>query len=52
MMTFIDVRKAFDSIHRGKLMEILHAYGIPARIVQAISDVYVNTSARVLTPNG
>lgn len=44
-MTFIDFKKAFDTIHRGKLMQILRAYGIPARIVQSISNVYANTSA-------
>ena len=32
-------------------MTILRAYGIPARIVQSISDVYDNTSAKVLTPH-
>ena len=51
-MTFIDFKKAFDSIHRGKLMNILRAYGIPERTVQSISDVYDNTSAKVLTPDG
>ncbi len=45
VMAFIDFKKAFDSVHRRKLMEILQAYGIHARIVQAISDVYANTSA-------
>ena len=52
VMTFIDFKKAFNSIHCGKLMKILRAYGIPARIVQTISDVYDNTSAEVLTPDG
>ena len=33
-------------------MTILRGYGIPARIVQSISDVYDNTSAKVLTPDG
>ena len=31
VLTFGDFSKAFDSIHRGKLMQILQAYGIPAR---------------------
>ena len=51
-MTFIDFKKPFDSIHHGKLMKILRAYGIPACIVKLISDVYDNTSAKVLTPDG
>ena len=29
VLTFIDFKKAFDTIHRGKLMEILRAYGVP-----------------------
>ena len=33
VMLFIDFRKAFDSIHRGLLMKILIAYGIPLEIV-------------------
>ena len=33
-------------------MKILRGYGIPAHIVQSISDVYDNTSAKVLTPDG
>ena len=33
-------------------MTIHRAYGIPARIVQSISGVYDNTSAKLLTPDG
>ena len=29
IITFIDFRKAFDTIHRGKMLKILAAYGIP-----------------------
>ena len=28
VLTFIDFKKAFDSIHRGKVLKILSAYGI------------------------
>ena len=52
IITFIDFRKAFDSIHRGKMMKILHAYGVPEELVKAISKLYENTRARVLTPDG
>ena len=45
VLTFIDFQKAFDSIHRGKLMEILKAYGVPEEIVKAIEVLYVNTTA-------
>ena len=52
LMTFVDFSKAFDSIHRAKLMEILKAYGIPIKIVDAISILYKDTEAQVITPDG
>src|SRR6056300_1363575 len=32
VLTFIDFKKAFDSIHRGKMLGILKAYGIPPNL--------------------
>ena len=52
VLTFVDFSKAFDSIHRGKLMEILKAYGIPAKIVNAIWIIYRDTEAQVITQDG
>ena len=52
VITFIDFKKAFDSVHRGKMLKILRAYGIPDIIVQAISVMYSNTKAVVLSPDG
>ena len=52
ILTFVDFSKAFDSIHRGKLMEILKAYGIPTKIVDAISILYRDTEAQLITPDG
>ena len=52
VLTFVDFRKVFDSIHRDKLMEILKAYGVPEEIVKAIEVLYVNTTAQVLSPDG
>ena len=52
VLTFVDFSKAFDSIHRGKLMEILKAYGIPTKIVDAINILYKDTEAQVITPDG
>ena len=49
--TFVDFKKAFDSIHRGKLMEILSAYGVPKNIVDAVSILYKDTVAQVITPD-
>ena len=45
VITFADFKKAFDSIHRGKLMEILSVYGVPKNIVDAISILYKDTVA-------
>ena len=52
IITFIDFKKAFDTIHRGKMMKILRAYGIPPTILRAIEKMYTNTQAKVITPDG
>ena len=52
VITFIDFKKAFDSIHRGKLLSIIRAYGIPEKLVQAIKPSYEHTYAKVCTPDG
>ena len=52
VMTFIDFKKAFDSIDRGKMMRILKAYGIPPNLLQAIEMMYTNTKAKVVSPDG
>ena len=52
ILTFIDFKKAFDSIHRGKMMQILRAYGIPPNLLRAIERMYTNTKAKVTTPDG
>ena len=52
VMTFIDFKKAFDSIHQGKMMRILKAYGIPPNLLQAIKKMYTNTKAKVISPDG
>lgn len=52
VMTFIDFRKAFDSIHRGKMFKILKAYGVPDKIVSIIELMYERTLAKVISPDG
>ena len=52
VITFVDFRKAFDSVHRAKMMKILSAYGIPDELVKAISLLYENTRAKILSPVG
>ena len=51
-LLFVDFSKAFDSIHRGKMEEILTAYGIPKEPVDAIMMLYKNTRSMVHSPDG
>ena len=44
---FVDFTKAFDSIHRGKMEQILLAYSIPKETVAAITILYRNTKMKV-----
>ena len=52
LFTFIDFKKAFDSIHRGKIAKVLRSYGIPDKLVKAINGSYANTRAKVYSPDG
>ena len=52
IINFIDFRKAFDSISREKLFQILASYGIPATIIRAIKAAYIHTTAQVITEDG
>ena len=52
VLTFIDFKKAFDSIDREKMMKILKAYGIPPNLLRAIDKMYANTRAKVISPDG
>ena len=52
VITFVDFKKAFDTIHRGRKLKILKAYDIPEKLVQEIGLMYQNTRARVITPDG
>ena len=52
VLVFVDFKKAFDSIHRGRMFKILKAYGIPEKLVKIIELMYSDTRARVLTPDG
>ena len=49
---FIDFTKAFDSIHWGKVEQILLAYSIPKETVAAIMILYRNTKVKVRSPDG
>lgn len=51
VLCFIDFKKAFDSIHRGMMVKILKAYGIPPKLLRAIETMYAGTRAKVVTPD-
>ena len=47
-ITFIDFKKAFDSIERKTMFNILRHYGIPMKMVKAIQAIYNNSRSAVL----
>ena len=51
-LLFVDFTKAFESIHRGKMEQILQAYGLPKENVAAITILYRNTKVKVRSPDG
>ena len=51
-LVFIDFSKAFDSVDRSKMFEILDLYGVPTQIIETIKILYTDTSATILTPDG
>ena len=51
-ISFVDFTKDFDSIHRGKMEQILLAYGLPKETVAAIMILYRNTKVKVRSLDG
>ena len=51
-LLFVDFTKAFNSIHRGKMEQILLAYGLPKETVAAITILCRNTKVKVRSPDG
>ena len=49
---FVDSSKAFDSIHRGKIKQILLTFGLPRETIVAILILYKNTKVKVRSPDG
>ena len=49
---FVEFFKAFDSIHKGKMEQILLAYGLPKETVAAIMMLYKNAKIKVRSPDG
>ena len=49
---FVDITKAFYSIHKGKMGQILLVYGLTEETVAAIMMLYRNTKVKVRSPDG
>ncbi len=52
VITFIDVKSAFDSIYQGKTIMILRACGISSRLLRAIEVTYTSSKTMTVTPAG
>ena len=52
VLDFVNFRKAFDSVSRERLFDMLSAYGVPQDIIKAIRVAYTNTTAQVITEDG
>ena len=51
-LLFVDFTKAFNSIYRGKMEQILLAYGLPKETIAAITILYKNNKVKVRSPDG
>ena len=47
LITFIDIRKAFDCVHRQSVWNILRSYGIPDKIIGIIQNFYKDSRCAV-----
>jgi len=46
-LTFIDYRKAFDTVNHKKLFDVLLSMGVPRHFVELIAGLYSNQEAAV-----
>ena len=51
-LLFVDYKEAFDSIHRGKMEQIILAFSQTKETVEAITILYRNTKVKVRSPDG
>ena len=51
-MLFVDFTKAFDSIHSGKMEQILLTYSLLKETITAIIMLYRNTKVKIRSPDG
>ncbi len=52
LINYIDLKKAFDSIHRETLWNIVRSYGVPEKYINIFKSLYRKSSCCVKTKNG
>ena len=52
LAAYIDLKKAFDTVHRESLWEILRLRGIPTRIIELIANLFTGTESAVRCGGG
>ena len=52
IILFVNFSKAFDSIYKGKMEQVLLAYSLHKEIVSAIMMLYRNTKVKARSPDG
>ena len=52
LAAYVDLKKAFDSVHRESLWEILRIRGVPAKIIDLLTGLYSGTDSAVKCGGG
>ena len=52
LAAYVDLKKAFDSVHREALWDLLRLRGIPARIIGLLTGLYTGTESAVKCGGG
>ena len=52
LAAYVDLKKAFDSVHREALWDLLRLRGIPARIIGLLTGLYSSTESGVKCGGG
>jgi hypothetical protein len=46
-IVFVDIEKAFDTVNRAKLWEILQNKDIPRHLIKTVQSMYMNTVIKI-----
>ena len=50
-MCLVDLEKAFNTVNRAWLLEVLEGYGVGPDMLEAICCIYINTRGQVSEDN-